>query len=62
MIDSTGKILAIILSAIGGPLVLFAIFQQMFRYLRNKRKRELERIWRMTHDEVEEGGVVGEGS
>jgi type III secretory pathway component EscU len=62
MIDSTGKFLAIILSAIASPLVLFAIFQQMFRYLRNKRKRELERIWRMTHDEVEEEAAVGEGS
>jgi len=56
MIDSW-KLLVIIFSALASPIILFLIYQQAFRYLRRKRARELERIWRMTHDELEEEGV-----
>jgi hypothetical protein len=56
MIDSW-KLLVIIFSALASPIILFFVYQQTFRYLRRKRARELERIWRMTHDELEEEGV-----
>jgi hypothetical protein len=56
MIDSW-KLLVIIFSALASPIILFFIYQQAFRYLRRKRARELEQIWRMTHDELEEEGV-----
>jgi len=58
MIDSAWKLLVIIFSALASPLVLFFIYQQTFRYMRRKRELELGRIWRMTHDELEEEGVV----
>jgi hypothetical protein len=60
MIDGVWKVLVIVLFATASPLILVALYQQTFRYLRRKRERELERIWRMTHDEAEEEGAVAQ--